>query len=267
MNPWIDVNAWTGQFPFRSLAGTTVEETEERLSRLGFGGMIAAPMEAIFQEDSYAAEENLSCELEARQGLLPCVWQFKVVNPVCAWWEREWWRAVEELCVSGLRLCPTFHGYRLDDPVVARVMGAAAEANLPVQVLCKMQDWRLQWLLRTADVEVDQVEPFARRFGGQAVILSGLHVGDMLKIAGTVNACPRLVLDTSRLKGPWRTFDKLLASVDSGRLAFGSLWPINLPECPLAQIEAAAMPTEIREAILGGNAAMLLAGAPAGTRP
>jgi len=254
----IDVNVWTGQFPFRRIAGTTVREIEERLGTLGFAGAVISPLEAIFQEDSFGAEQALADEIEARPGALRAIWHFKVVNPTCSWWERDLRRSLDELGITGIRLCPTFHRYRLDCAEVAEAMSAAADLRLPVQVMCKMQDWRIQWMLHTEDVEGDQVQPFLERFRDGPIILSGLHVADVTRLADTVNAYPNLLLDTSRLKGPWRTLEKLTAQVDPERLCFGSLWPVNLPECPLTQLQAADVPPAVREAVLSSNAARFL---------
>lgn len=255
---WIDVNVWNGQFPFRAVAGTTLGEIDRRFAGLGFGGVVVSPLEAVFQEDSYAAEAALCCAIRGRSDGLSDIRHFKVVNPACSWWESDLRRAREELGIEGIRLCPTFHRYRLDDPGVAAVLDLAASLGLPVQVMCKMQDYRIQWMVHTEDVETDQVAPFLERFRERRLILSGLHVSDMKRLADTVNACPNLLLDTSRLKGPWKTIEKLTGVVDPKRLCFGSLWPINLPECPLLQVQHAACDREVRDAILAGNAARLL---------
>ena len=42
-------------------------------------------------------------------------------------------------------------------------MRAAADLGLPVQVLCRMQDWRIQWMLHTEDVGPDRVARFLDR--------------------------------------------------------------------------------------------------------
>jgi hypothetical protein len=258
VNTWIDVNVWSGQFPFRAVAGTSVDEIERRFAGLVFGEVVVSPLEAVFQEDSYAAEAAFSRDIQRRPRELLAVRHFKVVNPGCSWWECDLRQARDELGIEGIRLCPTFHRYRLDDPGVAAVMDLAASLELPVQVMCKMQDYRIQWMVHTDDVEADQVAPFLDRFRERRLILCGLHVSDMKRLADTVSACPNLLVDTSRLKGPWKTFEKLVAVVDPQRLCFGSLWPINLPECPLLQVQHAACDEKVRADILGGNALRVL---------
>ena len=264
MTTWIDANAWSGQFPFRRIAGTTVEELERKLSRLGFTGAVLSPLEAIFQEDSYGAEEALCHDIQGRTEQLQDVWHFKVVNPACNWWERDLRKSVEALGVSGIRLCPTFHGYQLADACVADLLVAAGELNLPVQVMCKMQDWRIKWMMATSDVEIDQVGPFLEGAGDHPLILSGLHTTDLRGVSKQLAERSNVLVDTSRLKGSWRTLEKLAETISLDRLCFGSLWPINLPDCPLAQIGAADIPQLQKDAIMGSSIMRILGNGPKG---
>jgi len=127
-----------------------------------------------------------------------------------------------------------------------------------VLVMCRMQDCRMHWMVKTPEVEPPEIVPVLERFPHNRLILAGLHHGDMMEMADAVNARENVLLDTSRLKGPWRSFEKLGKRLDLSRLAFGSLWPINLPECSLEQVRHAAVPEDAREGILGGNLARLL---------
>jgi len=254
MTVWMDANIFIGQFPFRSVARASVSETLSRMNSLGISGAIVSPMEAVFQEDSWAAEETLA---EAISGMTQFM-HFKVVNPKQPWWQRDAERAVNSLHVRGLRLCSTYHGYLVNGAEAAEVFEFTRERDLPVLVHCRMQDSRLQWLLMTPEADVSEISAVIERFPQNRLIIAGLHFSDMLALADLVNDRENVLLDTSRLKGPWRTFEKLAERLDLSRLAFGSLWPINLPECPLEQIRNADIGEPAREGILGGNLARLL---------
>ena len=255
MVPCIDVNMFVGRFPFRRLAGATVEECLARMRRVGITRAVVSPFEATFQEDSYAAEAELSAAVCGNDAFI----HFKVVNPLCNWWRRDLQRARSEMYVRGIRLCCTFHGYSLTDPAVVPVLDFAREQDLPVLAMCRMQDFRLQWLMGTREADAEEARGFLDVATENRVILAGLHVSDMLRLAADVNERPNVVLDTSRLKGPWRTFRKLGDVLDLSRIAFGSLWPINLPECPLEQVHHADISPEAKRAILHDNAGSLLA--------
>jgi len=250
----MDANLFVGQFPFRAVARATVQETLSRMSSLGIDAAIVSPMEAVFQEDSWAAEESLATQIRGTEKFI----HFKVVNPMQPWWRRDLERALEVLRVSGIRLCSTYHRYSVNGAQAARVFDFARERDLPVLVTCKMQDYRMQWLLRTPEVEVPEIRPVLERFPENRLILGGLHFHDMLRLADSLRGRGNVLLDTSRLKGPWRTFEKLADAMDLSRLAFGSLWPINLPECPLEQIRNSTIDDGAKDGILGGNLARFL---------
>ena len=256
MAPIIDVNMFAGQFPFRRVAGATVGECRARMERLGITRAVVSAFEAVFQEDSYPAEVELADAIADGEAFM----HFKIVNPTCNWWRRDLERALGDLRIAGIRLCCTFHDYYLTDRAVPPVIEFARARNLPVLVMCRMQDFRLQWMMDTREADAQEAGAFLEIAEGNRVILAGLHVPDMLRLADAVNARPDVLLDASRLKGPWRTFRKLEAGLDLSRLAFGSLWPINLPECPLEQLHHARISSEAKRGILYDNAAALLGG-------
>lgn len=254
MTPRIDANMLVGRFPFRAVARAGLEDCLARMEKLGFTRAVVSPMDAIFQEDSYAAEATLAEAVAGRSEFI----HFKIVNPARPWWKRDLDRALDELNVKGIRLVRTYHEYNLTGPEVEPVFGYAAERDLPVLVMCKMQDFRMQWLLRTSEAETPEVQPMLEKFTDNRLILAGLHFRDMLDLADTIDSRDNVLLDTSRLKGPWKTFEKLSEKLDLTHVAFGSLWPINLPECPLEQIRNASISDEVKAQILGGNLARLL---------
>ena len=255
MTKWVDVNVFVGRYPFRRLASSSAERCVSRLRSVGFSMALASSMSAVFEEDSYAAEVELADELAAHPQLL----HLKTVNPALSWWRRDAERAVRELGVRGLRLCCPYHGYTLSDPAVRDVLCFAVETGLPVQILCRMQDYRLQWMLFGRDADGTEARALLESLPDDiSAVLCGLHFGEILALADVVRDHPRVLFDTSRLRGPWRTFEKLVDVIAPEQLTFGSMWPINLPECPLEQVRHADISDDARSAILGGNVCRLL---------
>lgn len=252
----VDANMFVGQYPFRECAHSSLEGCRARLARLGFDRAVVSPLEAVFQEDSFAAERRLAGEIAGSPEFI----HFKVVNPARPWWKEDLRRGLEELGVRGIRLCSLYHGYSLRSPEAGHVLHLAAERDLPVLVTCRMQDERMQWLLRAKEPELEEIQGMLASAEANRLILAGLSFGSMLKLTEPLNRLDNVIIDTSRLQGPWKTFEKLSPNLDLSRVAFGSLWPISLPDCPFEQIRSAALDEETKGGILGGNFLRLCGG-------
>ena len=250
----VDANMFAGRYPFRACARSSLEGCRARLGRLGFDRAAVSPLEAVFQEDSFAAERRLAREIAGSPEFI----HFKVVNPAQPWWEEDLRRGIEELGVKGIRLCSLYHGYSLGGPEAEAVLRFAAERDLPVLVTCRMQDRRMQWMLQAREPGLEEIEQALSTAQSNRLILAGLSFASMLRLAELLNGLENVLVDTSRLQGPWRTFEKLSGELDLSRVAFGSLWPINIPDCPFEQIGNAALDEEARSGILGGNFLRLL---------
>lgn len=245
----VDANMFVGQYPFRARARSSLEDCRARLRRLGFDRAVVSPLGAVFQEDSYAAERRLAQEIKGSPEFI----HFKVVNPMQPWWEEDLRRGIEELGVRGIRLCSLYHGYSLGGREAEAVSHFAAEHDLPVLVMCRMQDKRMQWMLQATEPGLGEIEGALSVAASNRLVLAGLSSASMLQLAEALNGLENVLVDTSRLQGPWKTFEKLSRQLDLSRVAFGSLWPISLPDCPFEQIRNAALDEETRSGILGGN--------------
>ena len=254
MSVRMDANMFVGQYPFRSMAAATVADCALKLTSLAFDRAVVSPMEAIFQEDSFAAERDLAHAINGSERFI----HFKIVNPMQPWWQDDLKRGMDELGIRGIRLCGNYHGCSLYSPEAAAVLDFAAENTLPVLVMCRMQDYRMQWMIKTPEPTLDEVEFLLTTRTDNKLILAGLHMSEMQTIAEKTNRRDNVLLDMSRLKGGWKTFDRLTQQLEPSRIAFGSLWPINLPDCPLEQIKAADLDGDVKENILGGNLCRLL---------
>lgn len=254
MSKRFDANMFCGRHPFQGTARATPEQCAAKLTELGFTGAILSPMESIFLRDAFSAEQDLAGRLAPRSPFL----HFQVVNPVMRWWRRWLDRGLHELDVKGVRLNGLYHQLHLAGPECAAVLDVAYARDLPVVVMCRMQDIRLQHMVPAVEPAEQDILKLLDRAKEQRLLLAGLTFHDMMRLANEINQADLLLLDTSRLKGPWRTFEKLASALDMKRLAFGSLWPVNLPECPLEQLRHAGIPQVDKDAVLGGNLARWL---------
>ena len=258
MSRRLDTSVFIGRFPFRHSAQSDAAAYLARMRKLKFGGALVSSVDSIFAEDSYPAEVELAEELSGHLELL----HYKIVNPRCHWWKRDLERSVDELQIKGIRLTCRFHGYDLKDTDFREVLEFVAAHDLPAVIHYRMQDYRTQWMLRTdepGDGKTGDLQQLLQRRPGGKVIVAGLHYRDMLSIPEQMRDLGNVLLGTSRLRGPWRTLEKLGEKLNVGKtLTFGSLFPLCTPECPLEQITHSKLAADEKENILGGNLSRLL---------
>ena len=120
----IDVNVTLGRWPFRRLP---LDETPALVAKLRHNGVKQAwvgTFDGLFYKDIAAANAWLAgeCHRHGRGLLTP----FGSINPTLPDWEDHFHRCAEIHHMAGIRLHPNYHGYKLDDPVFARLLCAGA---------------------------------------------------------------------------------------------------------------------------------------------
>lgn len=254
----IDTNVTLGQWPFRHVPGDQTPELVARLRRQGVTQAWAGSFAGVFHRDVSAANAWLAdeCRRQADGWLLP----FGEINPTLPDWEEDLRRCHETHRMPGIRLHPNYHGYRLDDPVVARVFAAAAGARLIVQLVVSMEDERTQprfaqvphadatplseLLAKHTDLRVHLVNPFRN------------HSAE--KLAPLLTA-GRVYVDIANLENVGGV-ERLVAKLPLDRILFGSHFPLFYWEAARLKLRESRLTDEQLERIARRNAEQLLAG-------
>ena len=243
-----DATVFVGDYPFSGEASADWQQTCAGLQRAGIEKGIVSPIEAVFREDFDQVESQL-CDALSN---LPQWRVFKTINPLQPWWRGQ--MRMKDHPFAGIRLFALYHGYSLSSPLAMEVFDFAREHALPVQVFCRMQDSRMQYGHLATEVSMEEVhDVLTLGQKGNTVLLSGLGAGQINQLVTTTQVPPNVFFDTSRLQGAWKTFEMLGAETIAKHLVFGSLWPINCPECPLTQIKYAKLGSCVRDAVVRGN--------------
>jgi predicted TIM-barrel fold metal-dependent hydrolase len=252
----IDVNVWLGHWPFRRLPDDEPAALVRRLQRLGVTEAWAGSLEAMLHHDLAAVNQRLASACRAHgPGLLR---PFGAVNPLLPDWREDLRRCQDEHRMPGIRLHPNYHGYALDHPSFAELLGEAAKRRLIVQVALKMEDERgLNSLLKElpATDPAPLIGALAREPRPPVVLLNALGSlrGDPLK---RLLASGGLWVDIAMLEGV-AGLERLIAQVGPDRLLFGSHAPLFYAEAAHLKLKESALTPEQAEAIRQGNARLV----------
>ena len=240
----IDVNVTLGRWPFRRLP---FDDTDALVAKLRMNGVIqawAGTFDAVFQKDMAAANARLAQECRRHgPGLLV---PFGSVNPTLPDWEEELHRCHTAHRMPGLRLFPNYHGYKLDDPVFARLLALAMERRLIVQVAVDLEDERTQHpLARVPHVDLQPLAaPLATATGSRVVVLNWFRSvkPDLVKRLAAMDVC----FDIATVEGVGGVTN-LVQQISANRVAFGSHAPFFYFESALLKLKESSLnPDETR---------------------
>ena len=145
----------------------------------------------------------------------------------------------------GLKLHPVSQGFELDDERVVRLLGMAAEADLPVLIHTGFAMQRV----------VEPLLPTVEAHPGLRLILGHSAMIEVLEAVRAFGDHPGVLFETSVVSA--RDLYVLFSSLDAGRICYGSDIPYgDVPStlhAILAAAEAAGVPDEQLPGVLSGN--------------
>lgn len=250
MNNAIDVNCLWGSWPFRRLHKNNFGDLLSVHRETGFSLGYVACMNSIFYQDPMEGDEALHETLKG-SGYR----QLLTVNPMLPAWEDDVERGIKEFGIAGVRIFPSYHGYRLDDPCTAELCAKLRDFHLPLFVTMRMEDKRFDYLLLQREVGFpDEISAFLRTAKDLPVLLLSLRQGEMLCLAEDLRTMPNLYADTSCLKDSLFCMDTLTEKLGDRKLVYGSQYPLNAFRSTLFEVTMSRIPEESKNRILRENA-------------
>jgi predicted TIM-barrel fold metal-dependent hydrolase len=219
----------------------TAAGMRERMLAAGVGKTIVFPLNDPNARDDYSGPNDVvwSAYEEFPNFFVP----FFRLNP-----HRDYEREFER-CLArgfrGLKLHPLSQGFELDDERVVRLLGMAAEADLPVLIHTGFAMQRI----------VEPLRPTVEAHPGLRLILGHSAMVEVLEAVRTFGDHPNVLFETSVVSA--KDLYVLFSSLDAGRICYGSDIPYgDIPStlhATLAAAEAAGVPDEQLPGILSGN--------------
>jgi predicted TIM-barrel fold metal-dependent hydrolase len=161
--------------------------------------------------------------------------------------------------MPGVRLYPNYHGYKLDDPLFARLLELATNARLLVQIAVSMEDERTQHpLVRVPPVDVKPLAELLVKLSSARVMLLNAVRGPRTGPASLLAKTPQVFFDIATLETAGGVAT-LLGHVSAERAVFGTHAPFNYPEAAVLKLTESALDPDVGKRVCSGNASRLLA--------
>ncbi|HUY92916.1 MAG TPA: amidohydrolase family protein [Pirellulales bacterium] len=253
----VDVNVYLSRWPFRRVSADEPTAIADKLRSQGVVQAWAGSLDSLLHRDLGSVNERLAAECRAAgEGfLLP----FGAVNLRLPDWEEDLRRCHEEFGMPGIRLHPNYHGYKLDDPLAAKLLSQAAEHGLIVQLAVTMEDERTQHpLVQVPHVDAAPLVELVKRTPKLRLVLLNAFRALRPELRGQLVAAGQVYFEIASLEGVGGV-EKLFGQIPGERILFGSYAPLFYFESALLKLQESQLGQVQLEAIRKGNAKWLLA--------
>ena len=250
----IDTNVNLNRWPFRRLEGDDPADLVAQLRQKGVTQAWAGSFEGLLHRDMAGVNARLAadCSRHGPEFLLP----FGCVNPKLPDWQEDVRRCSEDHHMAGIRLHPNYHGYTLDDPLVAELFALAASRHLIVQIALNMEDPRTQFpLIQVPVVDPAPLPDLLKRTPNLRLVL--LNGGRDITHVRALTQDKNVYFDIAMIEGV-EGVTRLIADTSLARVVFGSHYPFYYFESAMLKVREAGLREDQAIAVLEGNARTLL---------
>jgi uncharacterized protein len=248
----IDVNAFIGPYPYRSVPGTTPEALCRAMDRVAIDEAWVSYLPGVFWQVPATGNGRLYETVGAEPRLKPV----PAVHPGLPGWEAALGEAADR-GAPAVRCDPTYYGLEPAGPEMRVLAAACGAAGLPLVLAVRLEDPRqrhpndrapelaaaaVRTLVRT-DADVRLLVTHADR-----PFVEEVHFGS------TPEEAARVWWDISWLWGPPEDhLATLVATLGPDRFVFGTGQPLRLPEASVAKLELLDVSGDVRAAIESRN--------------
>lgn len=263
----IDINAYTGHWPFRRLRGNTCEGLLERMDENGVDISVVSNTHGLFYKNTQSANEELYEEMRANKRFRNRLIPFAVINPTYADWRHDLDICHKKFGMTGLRLYPQYHNYELSDPSCIEIVKMARDRAMPVSFAIRFIDIRQRsWMGISRELSIGDIATVVSAVPDARYITLNTIIGEMAEndVEAVKNA--DIVFDTARLAGvptggSGSHIPTIIEKFGRDKLAFGTFTPFLdyvTPFIRIGVLEDSEVNEATKELIWSGNARRIL---------
>jgi uncharacterized protein len=276
----IDVNVTFGQWPTRRVPCDDIEKLKSKLRDHSVTEAWAGHFDGLFHNDLTEVNNRLAIACTFREPLAPPVpssdktkklttpaapnaWlklvPFGEINPLDPNWESELDRCVTVHRMPGVRVHPNYHNYKLDHPNFARLLKAAGERKVVVQLTTIMEDARMMHsLMRVPPVDLAPLEKLVAQTPGlKLILLNALTTASRTDQLYRITLAGDVFVEIAMLE-TIAALETVLKDIPLDRILFGSHVPSFYFESAILKLQESKLPNGHRRAICYGTARRLL---------
>ncbi len=251
----IDVNVSLGHWPFRRHGYEDTARLVKKLAAAGIAEAWVSSFEGVLHKDLAGVNARLAaeCKTVVDVKFIP----FGSVNPKLPIWDDDLKRCHEEHKMPGVRLHPSYHGYKLDDAICGSLFEACSKRKLIVQIVVKMEDERTQHpLMQVAAVDLKPLQDLLSEFPELRVIVLNSSIDPRTEALVPLARAGRVWFDFAMLESVG-SVGRLMERIGLERVLFGSHFPLFHVESAMLKVKEAALQADQIKAIQEGNARQL----------
>lgn len=243
----IDINTHAGRWPFLQSGPTEPAALEDELRAAGITRAMVSAIESVLAPHPSIEEQRLHPRLSDFFSHAP------LISPMLFDWRDRLRQARDEFGATTIRLLPSYHRYEADGDEAAALVEAAAELNLHVAVLVRIEDERAHYPLMAVPAPTEAaLLKLADRLAPRPLILLNAYRWELPAFADRPHVC----FDLPYLESE-HPFASITAIVPPSRLLFASHAPLMYPIAQRRKLDHGELSDADRAAVAAGNAIRL----------
>lgn len=247
-----DINCLIGHWPFRKLYKNTLEDLLKihQINQITSG--FVSSLNSIFYNDPFEGDEELHNIIKDTP-----YHHVLTVNPTLPGFIDDIGRGIDLFQIKGVRIYPGYHNYNLQSEQLQILCRKLVELNLPLFLVLRMEDERLNYLNMPRPIPMDEVSQFIEKNKDLNVVIINIRLSEIISIEKVIVNNKNVYLDTCGLKDGLFTIDNLVALIGDSKILYGSLYPMYSLKSTVLLIEKSSISDKSKENIFYNNIAKI----------